>query len=103
MTSLEVILAAADSIRSRAIGYLLRTADDREVPRVVAHEWPGGRRSFEYHRTCRAPSPLPTEHLFIFLDDRRVSRRRPVLTPASWCLPTSRRVLAAMEKAQAAR
>jgi hypothetical protein len=42
MTSLEVILAAAVVVRSRAIGYPLPTADDRQMPPVVAHEWPGG-------------------------------------------------------------
>ena len=47
MTSLEVILAAAGAVQSRAIGYPLRTADDRRAPQVVAHEWPGGRRLFE--------------------------------------------------------
>ena len=34
---------------SGAIGYPLMTADDRQVPHVVAQEWPSGGRLFENH------------------------------------------------------
>jgi hypothetical protein len=44
MASLEVILAVAGAIRPRAIGYPLQTADDRQVPHIVAHEWRSDRR-----------------------------------------------------------
>ena len=48
MTSLEVILAAAGVRRSSAIGYLPGTSDDRQLPPVVALEWPDDRRLFDF-------------------------------------------------------
>ena len=47
-TSLEVIFVVAGALGSRAIDYLLGTPDDRQVPPVVANEWPSDRRLFDF-------------------------------------------------------
>jgi hypothetical protein len=61
MTSLNVILVVTGASRSRGVDYLLGTAEDRQVPPVVAHQWSSESATVRFHGSeCQGPAWWPS-------------------------------------------